>query len=145
MKRSSLRLALFGLLASYVASPALALTPSCQADLDKHAQSRLSVVERINKWGKKKPSAQQACSAFGDLVKVEGDMLKWMEDNMAWCQLPDALVEDFKKTAAQGVKVRGQACTAAKREAQMRAQQQQGGGQRGPAVGGGVQLPKGAL
>lgn len=122
-----------------------AMTPSCQADLDKHGSARLEIINKINGFQKKRPTAQQACGVFGQLVKTEADMLKWMEDNQAWCQLPDSFVEDFRKGSQQAVKARGSVCTAAKKEAQMRAQGAGGGAPRGPAPGSGVQLPKGAL
>ena len=48
-------------------------------------------------------------------------MLKWMEDNTAWCQLPEPFVADFKKGTEQAVKARGQICTAAKRQAHWQA------------------------
>ncbi|MCZ8182342.1 MAG: hypothetical protein O9322_05170 [Beijerinckiaceae bacterium] len=131
----------FGLAA--LAGPALALTPSCQAELDKYGAARLEVINKINGFQKKRPSAQQACTVFGQLVKAEADMIKWMEDNQQWCSLPEPFVEDFRKNVQQGVKARGQVCTAAKKEAQARAQG--GGVPRGPAPGSGVQLPKGAL
>jgi hypothetical protein len=127
-------LALLGLVVN-----AGALTPSCQADLDKHGSARLEAVQKINAFGKKRPTPKQACSAFSDLVKIEADMLKWMQDNQDWCQLPEPLVTDFKKATAQAIKVRGQACTAARRPPQQRQATP-----RAPA-GGGVQLPKGAL
>lgn len=130
----------FGLVA--VAGPASALTPSCQAELDKYGAARLEVINKINSFQKKRPSAQQACAVFGQLVKAEADMIKWMDDNQQWCSLPEPFVEDFRKSTQQGVKARGQVCTAAKREAEARAQ---GGVPRGPAPGSGVQLPKGAL
>jgi hypothetical protein len=117
---------------------AQALTPSCQADLDKHGTARLEIIQKINTFNKKRPTAKQACGVFQSLVKVEADMLKWMEDNQAWCRLPEAFVADFKKGTSQGVKIRDQACSAARRPQQPRAP-------RGPAVGSGVQLPKGAL
>ncbi len=123
-----------------LAAPVLALTPTCQAELDKYAGARLGVIEKVNAFQKKRPTAKQACATFGDLVKAEAEMLKWMEDNLAWCQLPEPFVEEFKKSTAQGTKARAQVCTAAKKQ-----QQQQGAAPRGPAPGSGVALPKGAL
>ena len=141
MKRSGIGLGL-GTLVLFAAATGASgqqMTPSCQAELDKHASARLAVIEKINGFGKKRPTAQVACGTFGSLVKVEADMLKWMEDNQAWCRLPEAFVTSFKTGTAQAVKARTQVCTAAKRQA---AQPRQ---PRGPAPGSGVQLPKGAL
>lgn len=143
MKFSVAVVALAGALVLVEAPPALAMTESCQNDLNKVAQGRLDAINRINTFRKKRPSATQACSAFGNLVSSEAKMLKWMEDNKEWCQIPEQLIEDLKKGAAQGQKVRNQACSAAKKEAQMRAQAASGGG--GGARRPAVKLPQGAL
>ncbi|KAF0230321.1 MAG: hypothetical protein FD175_1643 [Beijerinckiaceae bacterium] len=141
MKKLLLGFALLPGLVGLCATEASALTPACQAELDKYGGVRLTIIQRINAFQKKKPTAQAACNIFNELVKSEAEMLKWMEDNQAWCQLPEPFVEDFKKGTQQGVKVRGQICTAAKRQAQGA----QEAAPRGPRVGGGVTLPKGAL
>lgn len=126
------------------AAPAFAMTASCQQDLDGHALKREAAIQKINAFNKKRPSASAACAAFRTLTEAEADMLKWMVDNQAWCQLPDPLVDQFKEASAQTTKVRGQVCTAAKKEAEMRAN---GGAapRGGPSAGGGVRLPQGAL
>jgi hypothetical protein len=125
------------------AMPALAMPESCQQDLNKYGQSRLDAINRINAFKNKRPSATQACSAFGNLASAEQRMIKWMEGNKEWCQIPDALVDDLKKSLAQSSKVRGQACSAAKKEAQMRAQGGVPGGAAPPRSS--VRLPQGAL
>lgn len=138
MKQQVLRLAFSAAVAMALAAPAYALSASCQAELDTYGQARLQLIEKINGFAKKRPTAKQACAVFGDLVKSEADMLKWMEDNQAWCQLPEPFVVDFKKGTEQGAKARTQVCAAAKQQQQQRAPS-------GPAPGSGVRLPKGAL
>lgn len=141
MKKLLLGFALLPGLVGLFATEANALTPACQAELDKYGGARLAIIQRINAFQKKKPTAQVACNTFGELVKSEAEMLKWMEDNQAWCQLPETFVADYKKGTQQGIKVRAQICTAAKRQAQGA----QEAAPRGPRIGGGVTLPKGAL
>jgi hypothetical protein len=122
--------------------PAMAMPESCQKDLNTYAEARMGAINRINGFKGKRPTATQACSAFGALVSSEDKMIKWMEANKEWCQIPDTLLADLKKGSAQGIKVRGQACSAAKKEAQMRAQARQGA----PAAARpAVRLPQGAL
>lgn len=140
MKKTIVRVAVLVAISSLGAGYAGALTPSCQADLDKHGSARLEVIQRINAFGKKRPTAKVACGTFGELVSAEAKMLKWMDDNKDWCQLPEAFIEDFRKGTQQGLKARGQICTAAKREAAGA-----GAAPRGPAPGSGIPLPKGAL
>lgn len=129
------------LLASHVA-PATAMPASCQADFQKYTNDRQVAVDRINAFNKKRPTAQAACGAFGTLTSAEARLIKWMTENKEWCQIPDAFFQQIKQAAEQTAKVRGQVCTAAKREAEGAA----GGGPRGaPPPGAGVRLPQGAL
>jgi hypothetical protein len=125
---------------------------SCQADFQKVMQPRMNLIQRINGFRNKRPTAGQACSTLGQLVAADARAIKWMTDNKEWCQIPDETVEQLKGAAGQSSRARGQACSAAKnqqvqiarmRAAQARAAQQQGGGP--PAVGSGVRLPQGAL
>ena len=57
-------------------APAVAMTESCQNDLNKHAEGRLAAINRINAFKNKRPTAAQACSAFGALVSAEDKMIK---------------------------------------------------------------------
>jgi hypothetical protein len=126
---------------------------SCQGDFQKVMGPRQALIERINGFQKKRPTADQACSILGQLVGADKRVLSWMTENKDWCQIPDELVEQLKTTSGQATKSRSQACSAASqqraqiakaRAAQARAAQQQNGG--GPAaVGSGVRLPQGAL
>ncbi len=122
------------------AGRASAMTESCQNDLNKYGQTRVEAINRINAFRKKRPTASQACSAFTNLVTSESRMVKWMEENKEWCQIPDALIADLKKSSTQSTKARGQACAAAKQEAQGGAVPRSGAAPR-PTV----RLPQGAL
>ncbi|CAN1501452.1 hypothetical protein MCEMSEM23_00501 [Rhabdaerophilaceae bacterium] len=124
-------------------SPAQAITPSCQADFQKFIGQREAAIKRINGFNKKRPTATQACSAFSSLSGSEGRLIKWMTDNLDWCQVPSQMLEQLKQANGQTQKVRAQACTVARREAQGQAA---GGAPRGaPPPGAGVRLPQGAL
>lgn len=124
-------------------APASALTASCQREMDQFSQAREGAVKRINSFNKRRPSASQACAAFGDLNNAETRMLKWMNDNQTWCQIPEQFIEQFKQATERTQKVRGQVCTAAKREREGAVRQS--GAPRGPSAGAGVRLPQGAL
>lgn len=136
-----------GLLA---AGEAAAQSSSCQADFQKIMEPRQKLIERINGFRNKRPTAGQACSTLGQLVTADGKLMAWLGENKEWCQIPDALIEQLKEATGQASRSRGQACQAAKNQASQiaraRAQQraaQQGGG--APPVGSGVRLPQGAL
>ena len=142
MKKTILAFAILAVSAAQVG--AQQLTPSCQADLDKHALAREAEIKRTNELSKKRTTATNFCAQIRKLTNVETAMLKWMTDNQDWCRLPDPLVTQFKDAVAQTDKAKANVCSAAAKEQKMMregAAQQRGG----PAVGGGVQLPKGAL
>ena len=58
---------------------------------------------------------------------------KWMTANKDWCQVPDQLVQSFAEDHKRAAAVKGKACGAAAKMAEMekrakqQAQQQQGG------------------
>jgi hypothetical protein len=129
---------------------ARAQAESCQADFQKVMGPRQALINRINGFRNKRPTPGQACSTLGQLVNADAGVLKWMNENKDWCQIPDSLIEQLQTSSGQASRSRGQACAAAKNQAgqiaRARAQQRaaQGGGG-APAVGSGVRLPSGAL
>jgi hypothetical protein len=132
-------------------SAAQAQASNCQVDFQKVMGPRQTLIERINGFRNKRPTAAQACSTLGQLVSADGRLIKWLTDNKEWCQIPDQLIEQVQGSTGQASRSRNQACGAAKnqqgqiaraRAAQARAQQGGGGA---PAVGSGVRLPQGAL
>ncbi len=140
------------LLASVVVTSgqANAQASNCQTDFQKVMAPREALMQRINGFRTKRPTAGQACSTLGQLVTADGNVLKWMTENKDWCQIPDSLVEQLQTAGGQVSKSRAQACSAAKnqvtQQARARAAQaraQQGGG--APPVGSSVRLPQGAL
>jgi hypothetical protein len=129
---------------------ASAQSESCQNDFQKVMGPRVALIERINGFAKKRPTAAQACQTLRSLRAADLRLIKWMEDNKDWCQLPDELLTQAKSGTQNTVRAQNQACGAAAQQArqlrQLREQQAGGGGQpRAPAVGSGVRLPQGAL
>ncbi len=125
---------------------ALAQSASCQADFQKVMEPRQALIQRINGFRNKRPTATQACSTLGSLVAADRKLIAWMTENKDWCQIPDQLIEQVQGAATQASRSRGTACAAAKNQAsqQARARAQQRGPS-GPVVGSGVRLPQGAL
>ncbi|MCA3668553.1 MAG: hypothetical protein INF10_05375 [Methylobacterium sp.] len=118
---------------------AFAAPASCQQDFQKLSGERQAAIERINNFGKKRPTAEVACSAFNTLSGVEARFIKWMTENKDWCQIPEDFIAQLKGANGATLQARGQVCTAAR-------QQQEGGGPRGaPPPGAGIRLPSGAL
>lgn len=118
---------------------AFAAPASCQQDFQKLSGERQAAIERINNFGKKRPTAEVACSAFNTLSGVEARFIKWMAENKDWCQIPEDFIAQLKGANGATLQARGQVCTAAR-------QQKEDGGPRGaPPPGAGIRLPSGAL
>ena len=131
-------------------APAKAQSSTCQ-QLGPYMMERKSLVEAVQKLGmgkEKKMDPRAACAAFGKLVTNGTTMLKWAETNKDWCQVPEQFVEGIKNDHEKVVKIRGQACSVAAKQAELekKARSGQGGGLLG---GGGLEgtykIPQGAL
>jgi hypothetical protein len=129
-------------------SPAQAQSSTCQTGFQGVMSQRQVLLERINGFRTKRPTAQQACSTLNQLVASEGRLIKWMTENKDWCSIPDETIAQARVASSQANKARGQTCTAASRQAQGQAnaaRQRAQGPDAPPAVGSGVRLPQGAL
>lgn len=150
-------LAAFAVAGFFMSAPAFAQSNACQEG-QKILQERQNLVQQINKLtegGKKKQiDPRSACTVFSKLVTNGSAGQKWMTDNKDWCQIPDQVVEGFTKDHQRSQEIKGQACGAAAKMAEMekrakqKAQQAQQGGMAGK-MGGGLtgtlSVPKGAL
>ena len=134
-------------------SPAAAQASGC-GQIKTYLDERKSIVERLNKLGKK-PDPKSACTLLTTLVGNGSNTLKWVGTNKDWCQIPDDFVNGFKADNVRASNFRGQACKAAAQQATMqkRAQQQQqqttnspfGVPQGGDILTGPMRIPQGAL
>ena len=124
-------------------------------DIQKHVDERKAIVARIQALsGKKKQvDPKEACGLFGRLVVNGSATLKWAEANKDWCGVPDSFLEGMKADHGRAMNLKGQACGAAAKQAEMmrkaRQQAQQGGGGGGllggPGLSGEYKMPQGAL
>ena len=138
------------------AAPAMAQSSDC-AYAQKFLGERQSLIKQIQGMsggGKKKTvDARVACTIFSKLVSNGDGGLKWITSNKDWCQVPDEFVNNFKADHGRAVEMKGKACTAAAKMAQMEKQareaQKNGGGGGGLLGGGGLtgsyKIPQGAL
>jgi hypothetical protein len=129
---------------------ALAQSAACQGDFEKVMGPRMAIIQRINGFRNRRPTAAQACQTLRSLRAADLRLIKWMNENKDWCQIPEETVAQAQAGTQNTVRAQNQACGAASQQArQLRQQQQQqaggGGGGRPPAVGSGVRLPQGAL
>jgi hypothetical protein len=142
----------------FMAVPAFAQSSNCQ-DAQKFLAERQGLIQQINKLGgngkQKKIDPRAACGVFTKLVNNGETGVKWLTANKDWCQVPDQFAQSFTEDHKRAQNMKGQACTAAAKVAEMekkakQAQQQQQGGKGGGLLGGGgltgtYSMPKGAL
>ncbi len=146
LKSRSMPAALAAVALLALGGAAQAQSASCQTDFQKVMEPRQKLIDRINGFRNKRPTATQACSTLGSLVAADRKLIDWMTENKDWCQIPDQLIEQVQQASGQASRSRANACQAAKNQAnqQARARSQQQGAS-APAVGSGVRLPQGAL
>jgi hypothetical protein len=126
---------------------AVAQSSACQ-ELGTHLTERKSLVQTIQGMSanNKKMEPKAACAAFGKLVANGTTTLKWAEANKDWCQVPDQFVEGIKTDHDKIVKIRGQACAAAAKQAEKGRSGQGGSGLLGgDGLEGSYKIPQGAL
>ncbi len=136
----------------FATAPAFAQSSACQEG-QKILQERQNLIQQINKLsnGKKKQvDPRAACTVFSKLVVNGNAGQKWMTDNKDWCQIPDQVVQGFSEEHKRIQEVKGQACQAAAKMAEMekrakQAQQQGQGLLGGGGLTGSYTMPKGAL
>ncbi|WP_246505343.1 hypothetical protein [Microvirga antarctica] len=140
-----------------VAAPAFAQSSDCQ-EAQKFLGERQSLIQQINKLGgggkKKTVDPRAACGIFTKLVNNGSAGVKWIAANKDWCQVPDQFATNFSDDHKRAVEMKGKACDAAAKMAQMEKQAREGaksgGGGGGGLLGGGgltgtYSMPKGAL
>lgn len=149
---SSLRILSFSAAAALAATAWTASSASAQsnacADGQKIMEQRGALVQGLSGGGKKKMTPVQACGKFNALVANGTKLLAWLEQNGAWCNVPDAVKTRIADDHKQAQSIRGQACTAATKQRQMEAQAaraRQGGGMPGGFGGNGGDLVSGAM
>ena len=146
-----LALAAMAALASSVAgSPgALAQASANCGEIQRLLLQRKTLTEGLQTGKGRKIDAKVACTKFGQLVTNGQAVVKWVDANKDWCQIPDAFAQGIKADHARAMTIRGQACGVAAKQAQMEKQAREGGGSSGLLGGGGLEgpttLPKGAL
>lgn len=114
-------------------------------DLGKKLNTYGQLMQKAQSFQKKKPTPDEACSVFTGLQGAGTAVIPALEQNGAWCHVPDTAVTNIKAQQDQISKVRANACNVA---AQMKKQQkQQGPGLLGggDVLGGPMRVPQGAL
>mgnify|MGYP003329822983 CR=1 FL=1 len=133
-----------GVLFSFAANAA---EDPCQA-LGKVLNDRMQLIQAVQAYKDKKPTADEACTAFTRLAKFNESAVSAVERDGAWCRAPDDLSGTLKSQQAEINKARQLSCKAA---ADMKKAQKNGGSTPKPfggadgVLGGEMKLPQGAL
>lgn len=121
-------------------------------DIQKYLLDRKSIASSLTPKKGKQMDAAVACAGFGRLVSNGNVLIKWVDGNKDWCQIPDSFVQGIKTDHTRAVAIRAKACSIAAKgvEMQKRAREAGAGGQSGGLLGGGGlegqgRIPQGAL
>ena len=131
-------------------APVQAQSAAC-GDITPLLAQRKSIADRIQAAaGKgKQIDAKVACASFGQLVSNGQTLVKFLETNKDWCQIPDSFIAGIKTDHGRAIAIRGKACNVATKQNQMEKQAREGGGGGGllggPGLSGSMSVPKGAL
>ena len=140
-----------GVVLAWSMGGAQAQSAACQ-DVAKTLQERRNIVDRLQKLGKGgKIDPRQACAGFTQLFSNGQSLLKWMEANASWCQVPDSFVENMRNDHKKSADLKAKACKVAAQQTEMERRARQGGGPQaggllgGDGLEGSRRLPQGAL
>lgn len=127
-----------------VAGAGVAQAADCNADIAGLSAKRQAFIEKLNvlaKAAKGKLDPVASCPTLRGLVSSEGALLKYLEANKAWCNVPDDAVGNLKLASGKSQQFATQACNLA---TQVKQQQKQAA--TAPALGVEAQkLPTGPL
>ncbi|HEX2553985.1 MAG TPA: hypothetical protein VHL98_09800 [Microvirga sp.] len=149
--RPLLAAALIGAGPLTAAAPALAQSNTC-AEGQKYFVTAQSLTEQLTKSAVKgkQLDARAACPILTKMVANGEAGAKWLEGNRDWCQVPPQVADSFTQSVGQFKNLRGKACEAAAKIAEMekqaKAQAGRGGGRLGgEGLTGEFKIPQGAL
>jgi|GEM_PF-487477 len=117
--------------------------------LTKILGDRGQLMQHIQSFQSKKPTAEEACDAFTKLSKINITTVGALDRDGAWCRAPDTLAPNLKGQQAQIEAAKANACKIAEQQKKAQAtggaQAHQPLGGADDIVGGAVKLPQGAL
>jgi hypothetical protein len=103
----------------------------CNADISGLSQKRQSFIDKLNdiaKASKGKLDPIASCPALQGLVKAEGALIKYLEANTAWCNVPEETLNSLKAGSIKSVGFAQKACAFAAQAKKQQEQQAAGGG-----------------
>lgn len=126
--------------------PAFAQSQECEA-LGKIFSKRQAVIDQINGFQKKQATPDVACAAFTRLGQLNGETIKALEKDGAWCHAPSEILPSLQAQSEQIAEAKKNACGAAEqhRKALNDAKTNNPLAGSDSVIGGQIKMPKGAL
>lgn len=84
----------------------------CQM-LGKALSGRAQIIQEVQSFREKKPTADQACATFTKLSKINVTAVAAVERDGAWCRAPEDLAANLKSQQAEIDKGKQNACKVA--------------------------------
>ena len=116
----------------------------CNVDIGGLSQKRQVFIEKLNvlaKASKGKLDPVASCPVLRGLVASEGALIKYLDSNKNWCNVPDETVSNLKAADQKSQTFAAQACKIASMAAEQRKQ-----ATANPTIGADAQkLPAGPL
>ena len=143
------RASLAAMVAPCLVAPCLfagaAFAGDCNSDVAGLSQKRQVWIDKLNvlaKASKGKLDPVASCPTLRGLVKAEGELLKYLEANKNWCNVPDDAVANLKAADAKSQTFQTQACNLAE---QVKKQKQQQAASNASLLADQQKLPSGPL
>jgi hypothetical protein len=135
------------IMAPLVSTDARAQAAGC-TDIQKMLLERKSIAGSLAPKKGQQLDAGFACTNFGKLVTNGTTLIKWVDANKDWCQIPDNFVTGIKADHERATSIRAKACGIAAKQSQVQKQAREGAGGGllgGPGLEGQMRVPQGAL
>ena len=115
-----------GSLAAVALPATLAFAGDCNADIAGLSAKRQTFIDQLNTLSKKsagKLDPVASCPTLRGLVSTEGNLLKYLEANKNWCNVPDEVVANLKTADVKSQQFATQACNFAAQAKKAKEQQ----------------------
>ncbi len=102
-----------GSVAAVTLPAASAFAGDCNSDIAGLSQKRQGFIDQLNALSKKtkgKLDPVASCPTLRGLVSTEANLLKYLEANKNWCNVPDEVVANLKAADVKSQQFATQAC-----------------------------------
>lgn len=90
--------------------PAPGQQPPCMADFTKLRNDTENKGRAIQVASQRHAAPKEACRLFTAFQSAEAKMLKYAQDNQAWCGIPPQIIQQIKTSHEHTVQIRTKIC-----------------------------------